>query len=90
MISRHYNGRNRLELSLGRACRSPARAGDAGLAKGGLHQMNGCAEVEGVRSMRVAEPVGRNGEFDAGATGCSADNARSRPPLFLLRERKIG
>jgi hypothetical protein len=42
--------------------------GDARVSESGLHQMNGRAAVEGVRSMRVAEAVGRNGQFDAGVS----------------------
>ena len=55
-----------------------AGRGDAGVSESGLHQMNGSTAVEGVRSMRMAEPVGRNGEFDAGPVGRLADDAEDR------------
>ena len=52
-----------------------AGGGDAGVAEGGLDQVNGGAAVEGVGGMGVAEPVGGNGLVDAGAGGGFADDA---------------
>ncbi len=40
---------------------------DAGMAEGSLHQVNGRAAVEGMGGVRMAKPVRRNGDFNAGA-----------------------
>jgi hypothetical protein len=53
-----------------------AGGGDAGMAEGGLDQVDGAAAIKGVRSVSVAEPVRRNGQFDAGAEGGLADDAQ--------------
>ena len=50
--------------------------GDARVSESGLHQVNGRAAVESVRSMRVTEPLRRDGNFDAGAMGGFADDAQ--------------
>ena len=55
--------------------------GDAGMSQRGLHQVNGRPAVEGMGGMRVPEPVGRDGEFDAGAPGGLADDAEHRQRL---------
>ena len=57
---------------VGAGVKVAASGGDAGVPEGGLHQMNGRPAVEGMGSMGVAEPVGRNVQFDAGARRCLA------------------
>ncbi len=46
-----------------------AGGGNAGMSERRLHQVNGGAAVEGMGGVRVPEPVGRDGEFNAGAAG---------------------
>jgi hypothetical protein len=46
------------------------------MAEGGLDQMNRRPAVEGVGGVGVAQPVRRNREIDAGATGGLADDAQ--------------
>ena len=68
-----------------------AGSGDVGMSERRLRQVNGRAAVEGVRSMSVAEPMGRDREFNAGAPGrmmYDAENSQGRgvPPFFPLRK----
>jgi hypothetical protein len=47
------------------------------MAEGGLYQVDRGAAVEGVGSVRMAKPVRRNREFDAGAAGGLADDTQN-------------
>ena len=54
------------------------RGGYAGMPQSGLHQVNGRSPVQGVRSMGVPEPMGRNRKFDARTFGRLPDDAQNR------------
>ena len=69
--------------------------GNTGMSEGGLHQVNGRAVVEGVGGVRMAEPVRRNRQLNAGAPGRQAHDPQHgqgprTPPPWLLRERNTG
>jgi hypothetical protein len=53
-----------------------AGGSDAGMAEGGLDQVDRGAAVKGVGSVSVAEPVRGDGQFDAVAAGGFADDAQ--------------
>ena len=61
-----------------------AGGGDGGVAEGGLHQMNRRAAVQSVAGVSVAEPVGRDAEFDAGALRRQADDPQHAHRLQRL------
>ena len=49
--------------------------GDTRMTQGGLHQMNGRAAIQSMRSMGVPQPVRGNGNFDSGPPGRPFYNA---------------
>jgi hypothetical protein len=65
----------------------PPGGGDAGVPEGGLHQVNGRAAVEGMRSVGVAKPMGRNRECDASAGGRLARTIANTPAAYGLSGR---
>jgi hypothetical protein len=58
--------RSRMQIAAG--------SGNARVSESGLYQVNRRPAVEGVRSMRMAKPVRRNGDFNAGAISRLADD----------------
>jgi hypothetical protein len=56
----------------------PAGGGDAGVSKGGLHQMNRCPAIERMRSMGMPRPVRGHRQFQTGALGCPSHNPPDR------------
>ena len=62
-----------------------AGGGQALVAKRLLHEVGRRAAVEGVRGVRVAEPVRRDVLFDAGRPGSSPDDA----PELTAGERAV-